>query len=108
MARDNPHGIVQAVIPLLFEVHLQPLVHKVLVVYVSPDTQVERLMRRNQISREEALRILDAQMPIDQKAARADFIVRNEGGLDQTRKQVHALWQKLKTARKNRPREEEL
>ena len=86
--------------PLLFEVHLEPLVHKVLVVSVSPDTQIDRLMKRDRISREEARRILDAQMPIDQKAARADFVIQNEGNLDETRKEVHALWNKLKTAEK--------
>jgi len=96
LIEKDPHAIVQAVVPLLFETHLEPLVHKVLVVYVSPDTQVDRLTRRDQISQEDARRILDAQMPIDQKAARADFIVRNEGGLDETRKQVTALWQQLK------------
>ncbi|MCF8143332.1 MAG: dephospho-CoA kinase [Deltaproteobacteria bacterium] len=93
---DNPQGIVQAVIPLLFEAHLEPLVHKVLVVYVSPDTQIERLMKRDRISREEARRILDAQMPIDEKAARADFVIRNEGDVEGTRKQVTALWKRLK------------
>jgi len=102
MAIDDPQGIVQAVIPLLFEARLQPLVHKVLVVYVSPDTQIERLMKRDRISREEARRILDAQMPIDQKAALADYIIRNEGTLDETRKEVHALWQQLKETQRLR------
>jgi dephospho-CoA kinase len=102
LAEKDPHGIVQAVIPLLFEVHLRSLVHKVLVVYVSPDMQVERLTRRDGIGREEALRILDAQMPIDQKANQADFVIHNEGNLDETRKEVHALWQKLKETQKLR------
>jgi len=106
MAEANPHGIVQAVIPLLFEAHLEHLVHKVLVVAVSPDTQIERLTRRDRISREDARRILDAQMPIDQKAALADFVIRNEGNLDETRKQVKALWEALKQARKERAGEE--
>jgi len=101
MAEEDTQGIVQAVIPLLFEARLQPLVHKILVVHVSPDTQIERLMKRDRISREEARRILDAQMPIDQKAAQADFVIHNEGNLDDTRKQVKALWDKLKTAEKN-------
>jgi len=102
LARDDPQGIVQAVIPLLFEVHLRPLVHKVLVVYVSPDTQIERLTKRDRISRAEARRILDAQMPIDQKAARADFVIHNDGGLEKTRKQVKALWQQLKETQRLR------
>lgn len=102
MTEADPHGIVQAVIPLLFEAHLQHLVHKVLVVYVSPDTQVDRLTRRDQITREEARRILAAQMPIDQKAAQADFVIHNEGNLDETRNQVNTLWQQLKETQKLR------
>jgi dephospho-CoA kinase len=102
LAQEDPGAVVQAVVPLLFEVGLDPLVHKILVVYVSPDTQIQRLMRRDGIGREEARRILDAQMPIDEKAARADFVIHNEGGLDETRKQVTALWQQLKETQRLR------
>jgi len=108
LAEKDPNGIVQAVIPLLFETHLEPLVHKILVVHVSPKTQIERLMTRDRITREEARRILGAQMPIDQKAARADFVIHNEGTLDETRREVDALWQELKTEQKNRFGKEEL
>jgi len=95
LAEKDPRAVVQAVVPLLFEVGLEPLVHKVLVVYASPDIQIERLMERDQISREEARRMLDAQMPIDRKAARADFVIRNEGDVEETRKQVTVLWGQL-------------
>ena len=95
LAKKDPCAIVQAVIPLLFEVRLAALVHKVLVVHVSPDIQIERLMRRDRISREEARRILDAQIPIDQKAAHADFVIHNEGDREATEKQVAALWRRL-------------
>jgi dephospho-CoA kinase len=101
-AENDPHGIVQAVIPLLFEVNLRHLVHKVLLVYVSPDKQVERLTRRDSISQEEARRILKAQMPIDQKVAKADFVIHNEGNVNETRREVNALWRSLKKGRKDR------
>ena len=104
MAQKYPHGIVQAVIPLLFEADLRHLVHKVLMVYVSPDKQIERLIRRDSISHEEANRILKAQMPIDQKVAKADFVIHNEGNVDETRKAVNALWQTLKAPRKEKTR----
>jgi len=100
LAQEDPGAVIQAVVPLLFEVGLDPLVHKILVVYVSPHTQIQRLMRRDGITREEARRILDAQMPIDEKAARADFVIRNEGDLEETRKQVAALWNRLKEMQK--------
>ena len=102
MAEKDPHGIVQVVIPLLFEVNLTHLVHKVLVVYVSPDKQIERLTRRDKISHKEAENILKAQMPIDQKVPKADFVIHNEGNVDKTRKAVYALWRSLKEAQQER------
>ncbi len=101
-AETDPNGMVQAVIPLLYEVHLESLVHKVLVVYAPRHIQIERLMRRDQITREAATRILDAQMPIDEKAAKADYVIHNQGDLDKTRNAVTALWQQLKEARSKR------
>ena len=102
MAEKDSHRIVQAVIPLLFEVNLTHLVHKVLVVYVSPDKQIERLTRRDKISHKEAENILKAQMPIDEKVAKADFVIHNEGNIDETRKAVYALWRSLKEAQQER------
>jgi dephospho-CoA kinase len=92
----NLYGIIQAVIPLLFEVNLQHLVHKILVVYIPPHQQVERLAKRDKISKKEAENILKSQMPIDKKLKCADFVIHNEGSLDKTRGQVNALWKKLK------------
>ena len=102
MAEKDPHRIVQAVIPLLFEVNLTHLVHKVLVVYVSPDKQIERLTRRDKISHKEAENILKIQMPIDEKVAKANFVIHNEGNVDETRKAVYALWRSLKEAQQER------
>jgi dephospho-CoA kinase len=100
IAENDPHGIVLAVIPLLFEVNLRHLVHKVLVVYASPDEQMERLTKRDNISRDEAGHILKAQMPIDDKVAGADYVIHNEGNLDETRREMNALWQTLREAQK--------
>ena len=100
----NFSGIIQAIIPLLFEVNLQHLVHKILVVYIPPHQQIERLAKRDKISKEEAKNILKAQMPIEKKLEYADFVIHNEGSLDKTRRQVTALWKELKEALDVRPR----
>jgi len=104
MAQKDPHGIVQAVIPLLFEADLRHLVHKIVVVYVSPDKQIERLTKRDKISHKEAGNILKAQMPIDEKVGLGDYVIHNEGNIDETRRDVKALWQALKEAQKERAR----
>jgi dephospho-CoA kinase len=56
---------------------------------------MERLMAREGISREAAEQRLAAQLPIDEKAGYADFVIRNEGTLEETERQVDALWDTL-------------
>jgi dephospho-CoA kinase len=91
IAGKDPDATIQVIIPLLFEVNLQGLVHRTLVVHIPRDKQIERLIERDGISREEAVNILDAQLPIDKKAGCADFVIYNEGSLDATRRQVEEL-----------------
>jgi dephospho-CoA kinase len=96
----DPDAIIQAGIPLLIELDLQPGFDKVLLVYAPQETQIDRLMKRDRISRAAAKNILKAQMPIDEKLRLADFVIHNEGSLEDTRKQVEAVWHKLKKMQK--------
>jgi dephospho-CoA kinase len=101
ITKRDSHAIIQAVIPLLFEVDLRHLVHKVLLVYIPREMQIERLMKRDGIRREAAENILKAQWPIDAKLGHADFVIHNEGTLENTRKQVGAVWEELKKRQKS-------
>jgi dephospho-CoA kinase len=96
IASKDPDAIIQAGIPLLIELDLQPRFDKVLLVYAPRETQIDRLMKRDRISREAAMNILRAQMPIDEKLRLADFVIHNDGSLEETRRQVEAVWQELK------------
>jgi len=98
----DPNAIIQAVIPLLIELNLQYIFHKIIVVYIPYEKQVERLMTRDGISREQAENILNAQLPIDEKLGYADFVIHNEGSLGQTKKQVKELWAKLQSVQERR------
>jgi len=100
IASKDPKAIIQAGIPLLIEFNLQHRFDKVLLVYAPQETQIDRLMKRDRISREAAKNILKAQMPIDEKLRLADFVIHNEGSLEETRKQVEAVWQELKKMQK--------
>lgn len=93
---NNPCAIIQAVMPLLIELNLGHLFHKIVVVYIPREKQIERLIRRDGITREEAAGILEAQLPIDEKIGYADFVIHNEGSIDETEKEVKDLWNKLK------------
>ncbi len=92
----DPNAIIMVDIPLMIELNLQYMFHKTLVVYVPREIQLERLMKRDGISREEALNRLAAQLPIEEKTGYADFVINNAGPLEDTQKQVDELWEKLK------------
>ena len=96
IVEKDPNAIVQLDIPLLIEQNLQHMVHKVLVVYIPREKQIERLIERDKISREVAVDRLKAQLPIDEKLGRADFVINNEKTLEETKKQVEDLWLTLK------------
>jgi dephospho-CoA kinase len=93
--KQNPNMIVQAVVPLLIEVNMQPLFHKLLVVYTPPSIQISRLMERDGISSAQARKILDSQISIDEKVKHADYVIHNDKSLDDTRSQVKDLWKAL-------------
>lgn len=80
-------------IPLLFESKLTHMVDKTLLIYVDKDTQVERLMQRNNLTIHEALARIQSQMPLDEKRQLADAFVDNNGDLEETKKQVHKILQ---------------
>jgi len=100
IAAGNPDAIIQVVVPLLIEANMQHMFHKILVVYVPRETQIERLSQRDGIPREEAENILAAQLPIDEKVGVADFVIKNGGSLEDTRKQVETLWETLQELQK--------
>lgn len=94
--RVREHGTASVVvcdIPLLYEsgVNLE-LVDRVLVVYARPEVQKERLMKRNQLSAEEADARIAAQLPTRAKAERADDVIDNSGALEETLQQVDRIW----------------
>jgi dephospho-CoA kinase len=100
---EDPEVIIQVVVPLLIEANLQYLFHKLLLVYIPQETQIQRLMERDGISREMVQSILAAQLPIDEKRAYADYIIDNSGSLEEAKKQVQEVWEKLKDFQKSRP-----
>jgi len=102
IAAKKPNAIIQVAVPLLIELNLQYLFDKLLVIHVPAEVQIERLARRDGISREEAANILKAQLPIDEKLQFADFVVDNTKDIASTRTQIETVWKRLqKEAREN-------
>ena len=93
--RNAGPGIAIAEIPLLFEADLGRLVDVVVVVACEETTQIMRLQTRQVIDEAEARRQIAAQWPISAKIARADIVINTDKGLEDTRRQVQALWDTL-------------
>ena len=81
--------------PLLYEVKLDGHFSTIILAYAPSGVQLERLMARDGFSREEAQSRLDAQMDIEEKVSRANFVIHNEKSLEETRTQVESLYQEL-------------
>jgi dephospho-CoA kinase len=93
--KKNPDAIVISDIPLLIEVGKVDEVDLVVLVYISQEEQIRRLMERDGCSREEALVRIDSQMSIDEKLWYSDFVVDNGGSLEGTVEQVNDIWERL-------------
>ncbi len=93
---DGCQNIVISDMPLLFEIRAQRYFDCIIVVYAAREKQMERLMERNGCSRDDALRRLDAQLPIDSKLPLADYVIDNSASLEKTRERVDAVWTQLK------------
>lgn len=99
----DPGALIIKDIPLLFEVNPPIFVDKVIVVCAGEQTRLRRLKEKG-ISRKEAQRRIESQLPIEEKLKSADFVVNNDGPLEQTRRQVEELYSLLRKERKHKNR----
>lgn len=85
-SHDEP--LVIADIPLMFEKGYEDAMDQVAVVYVPREIQLERLMSRDDLDEETAMKKIQSQMSIEAKAHKADVIFNNMGTKEETRQQV--------------------
>ena len=94
--KTRPDAVVLSDVPLLIEAGLKTMVDMVLLVYLPPEEQICRLTARNGFPREEAERRVAAQMPIGEKIPQADIVIRNEGSVEETSREVSRVWEELR------------
>lgn len=75
-------------VPLLFEKNMQDRFAFVVVVNSPLEMQIERAMKRDSLSREQALARLKNQLPLEEKVKRADFVIENTGSIEDLKKHV--------------------
>ncbi len=96
-------AIVVHDVPLLVEVGLAAAYDVVLVVAATAETQGSRLVRARGMSADEARSRIAAQAPLADKLAVADFVITNDGSLDDLDRQVQAVWLALQDRLRTRP-----
>lgn len=95
LAHAHPDDVIILDAPLLYETKLQQFVEKVIVVSASRENQMERLLKRNNISPEDAQNRINSQMPIEEKARRADFVIDSNSSISETLKQVKEIYNRI-------------
>ena len=93
----DPDGLIIKDIPLLLEMGrdlARLFVDKIIVVYASPDIQLKRLIARG-MSEADARGRINNQVPVKDKMKMADFVINNDGTLEETRVQVRTIYQAL-------------
>jgi dephospho-CoA kinase len=102
-AKTARAAVAMADIPLLFETGHEREFDDVIVTACPAAMQLARLLARDGLAEDEARRRLASQWPIDEKRARADYVIDTSGSFADTDDQVRVVWGKLTGAALQRP-----
>ncbi|MBL8188615.1 MAG: dephospho-CoA kinase [Acidobacteria bacterium] len=94
--RRNPQAIVVIDAALMIETGSYRRFDQIIVVHCDPDIQLQRLMERNTLTKEEAMARISSQMPSAEKLKFADFAINTSLGFDDTRRQIESLYEQLR------------
>jgi len=100
--RKDPFSVVIIDFPLLFELSLNKKPDKVILAYVPRAVQLERIIERDGLAKEEVEKRLNAQISIEEKRSLSDYIINSEEGLNDTRNQVRKVIHELKELAKKK------
>jgi dephospho-CoA kinase len=100
-AASDPQGIVVVEAAILIESNRQSLFDRLILTACDTETQIERGMRRDGITRQQALARLARQLPVERKKAFAHFVIDTGGTKESTVRQVESVFQELISAAKS-------
>jgi dephospho-CoA kinase len=95
-AHETLDPVIILDVPLLFETKMDVELPEVIVVFAPVETQLDRLMARDNLTREDARARINSQLSITEKRDKADYVIDNSGSVDSTREQAAALFSVLK------------
>ena len=85
---DKNYDVVFVSVPLLFETEFYKLFDKILFIACDDNIRLERLKKRNNFTKEEALLRINAQLPQDEKIKKSDFVIYNNSTVEDLEKSV--------------------
>lgn len=88
---QDPHAVVMVEAALHYEAGIAGRFARIIVTWCRPEQQLERLIAKTGLPREEAERRIATQMPAEEKRRRADYVIDCSGDLEETRAQVGRL-----------------
>jgi dephospho-CoA kinase len=91
---EDPNAIIVKEIPLLTAESKNMLVDKAVVVCATEDNQIKRLGKRG-LSEEDAKKRITSQLSTEEKLKFADFVIYNDGSMEETRKQVKKIYNQI-------------
>ncbi len=94
--RRNPQAIVIIDAALMIETGSYRRFDKIVVVHCEPEIQLQRLMARNNLTQEEAMARISAQMPSAEKLKFADYAINTSQGYEDTRRQIESLYEQFR------------
>ena len=97
LIKSSPSEYTVLVVPLLFENGLDSLVNRTLVVDIPVELQVERTLNRDGVSEQQIRHIIGSQMSREDKLAKADDVISNQGEIKHLEQAVLALHDKYLT-----------
>ncbi|HEY2921606.1 MAG TPA: dephospho-CoA kinase, partial [Candidatus Binatia bacterium] len=89
------YSIIVYEVPLLFEGKLHEWLRPVILVACDVDTQRSRLQERDHLTQTEAQKHIDAQMSLAEKRRLADYVIENDGNLEELEQQVQVVLKKI-------------
>jgi len=93
---QDPNAIVIIDAALMIETGSYKRFDKLIVVYCDRESQIERVMKRNNLPRNEVESRINSQMPSDEKRKYADIEIDTSGTFEETEDKVKAVYQELK------------
>ena len=96
LERENPDSIAIIDAALMIESGGYKRFDKIIVVWCDAETQIKRLMARNDLNRKAAIQRIEAQMPQEEKKSYADYAIDTSDGFEETRRRTIEIFERLK------------